>query len=106
MGALRVLRDIVVGIVCGLVLTAMLAALVVFFFRAPGLAGLLVVAFLLGLIPATIARGKGASFMAWWLFGFALFIVALPMALAMQPTNDEPRHGAAPGRAKAKKRTS
>ena len=32
----------------------------------------------LGLIPAAIASGKGHSFGAWWLFGAALFIVALP----------------------------
>jgi len=35
-------------------------------------------AFFLGLIPAAMARSKGRSFGLWWLFGFALFIVALP----------------------------
>lgn len=39
----------------------------------------------LGLITATIAKGKGRSFVAWWLFGALLFVVALPMALLMSP---------------------
>ena len=34
---------------------------------------------LLGLIPATIARRKGRSFIGYWLFG----IVFLPFALAV-----------------------
>ncbi len=38
---------------------------------------------LLGLIPAAIAQGKGRSFMAWWIYGAALFIVALPHALVL-----------------------
>ena len=36
---------------------------------------------LLGLIPGAIARSKGRSFFAWWLFGTVLFIVALVAAL-------------------------
>lgn len=36
---------------------------------------------LLGLIPAAIADRKGHSFGAWWLFGWALFIVALPISI-------------------------
>lgn len=38
-------------------------------------------AVLLGLIPAFIARSKGRSFGLWWLYGAALFIVALPHSL-------------------------
>jgi hypothetical protein len=41
----------------------------------------LVVAALLGLIPASIASRKGGSFVGWWFFGALLFIVALPAAL-------------------------
>jgi predicted nucleic acid-binding Zn ribbon protein len=41
----------------------------------------LVVAALLGLLPATIAASKGRTFFVWWLYGAALFIVALPHSL-------------------------
>lgn len=40
---------------------------------------------LLGLIPATIAKNKGYSFAAWWVYGALLFIVALPHSLIMKP---------------------
>jgi hypothetical protein len=45
----------------------------------------LVIAVLVGLLPAVIARGKGYSFGAWWFYGAALFIVALPHALLIKP---------------------
>lgn len=41
-------------------------------------------AVLLGLVPAVIAQGKGRSFVLWWFYGAALFIVALPHALIMK----------------------
>lgn len=44
----------------------------------------LVIAVLIGLIPASIAKGKGKSFCLWWFYGAALFIVALPHALIMK----------------------
>ena len=44
----------------------------------------LIVAALLGLIPAKIAKNKGRSFGLWWFYGWMLFIVALPHALLMQ----------------------
>jgi len=44
-----------------------------------------IVAALLGLIPAMIARGKGRRFALWWVYGFLLFIVALPHALLLKP---------------------
>lgn len=50
-----------------------------------------VVAVLLGLIPASIASGKGRSFLVWWLYGALLFIVALPMALIMKPKEAAPQ---------------
>jgi hypothetical protein len=40
---------------------------------------------LLGIIPAFIAKSKGRSFVLWWLYGAALFIVALPHSLIMKP---------------------
>ena len=43
----------------------------------------LLLAVVLGLLPAAIAQSKGKSFVAWWLYGAALFIVALPHALMM-----------------------
>ena len=43
-----------------------------------------VVAILIGLIPAAIAQSKGKSFVAWWLYGAALFIVALPHSLLLK----------------------
>jgi hypothetical protein len=52
------------------------------------LVAILVVAALLGLVPAKIASDKGHSFGAWWLFGAALFIVALPMALLIKPNTE------------------
>ena len=48
----------------------------------------LIIATLLGLIPAVIAHRKGKSFAAWWLFGAALFIVALPAAILAKPDTE------------------
>jgi hypothetical protein len=42
----------------------------------------LIIAVLLGLIPAAIAQ---KDFVVWWLFGAALFIVALPAAILLKP---------------------
>jgi hypothetical protein len=39
---------------------------------------------LLGLLPAGIAARKGYSFRAWWFFGTAVFVVALPAAIAIE----------------------
>lgn len=47
--------------------------------------GMLVLAVLIGLIPAAIAQGKGKSFVVWWVYGAALFIIVLPHALIMKP---------------------
>jgi hypothetical protein len=38
-----------------------------------------------GIITAVIAARKGRSFLGWWLFGAALFIVALPWAILIGP---------------------
>ncbi|MEI6290677.1 MAG: zinc ribbon domain-containing protein [Chloroflexota bacterium] len=38
----------------------------------------------IGLIPAAIAKNKGHDFATWWLFGAAIFIIALPLALMLK----------------------
>jgi hypothetical protein len=45
---------------------------------------ILVIAILIGLIPAAIASSKGYSFFLWWLYGAALFIIALPHSLIIK----------------------
>jgi hypothetical protein len=47
--------------------------------------GFLVIAAVIGVIPANIAKNKGYSFGTWWLYGFLLFIVALPHSLVLKP---------------------
>lgn len=42
------------------------------------------IAVLLGLIPGSIAHGKGYSFIGWWIFGAAIFILALPLAIMLR----------------------
>jgi hypothetical protein len=51
--------------------------------------GVIIVAALIGLIPAAIAKNKGRSFGLWWFYGAMLFIVALPHALFLKPDQDE-----------------
>jgi len=45
----------------------------------------LVIAVLIGLLPAAIAKSKGHSFGTWWFYGAALFIIALPHSLLLKP---------------------
>ena len=47
---------------------------------------ILIIAVLIGLIPAAIARNKGRSFVGFWIYGALIFIVALPHALLMKPS--------------------
>jgi hypothetical protein len=47
---------------------------------------ILILAALIGLVPAVIAQKKGYSFGLWWFYGAALFIIALPHALIMKPS--------------------
>lgn len=54
-----------------------------------GVLELLMGAVLIGLIPAAIAHGKGRRFVEWWIFGAALFIVALPAALLIEKNVQE-----------------
>ena len=44
----------------------------------------IILATLLGLIPAFIARSKGSSFLGFWLFGAFFFIAALPVSIFMK----------------------
>jgi hypothetical protein len=44
----------------------------------------IVLALLLGLIPAFIARNKGRSFVAWYVYGALLFVVALVHVLCLK----------------------
>lgn len=43
-----------------------------------------IIALFIGAIPAMIAKNKGKSFLAWYIYGVLLFIVALPHALIMK----------------------
>lgn len=44
---------------------------------------IIILAALLGLIPAMVAQSKGKSFVLWWFYGAMLFIIALPHSLIM-----------------------
>jgi hypothetical protein len=44
----------------------------------------LFIAAVIGLIPAAIAKSKGHNFFTWWLFGFLLWIVAMPCSLFLK----------------------
>jgi cytochrome c-type biogenesis protein len=47
----------------------------------------IVVAVLVGLVPAWIASKKGRNFFDWWFFGTTLFFIALPYALIIKDSN-------------------
>lgn len=53
-------------------------------FEIGSTAFILVLALLLAIIPARIARNKGYSFAGFYVFGFFLFIVALIVALVIK----------------------
>jgi hypothetical protein len=48
---------------------------------------IILVAVIIGVIPAIIARRKGRSFGLWYLYGVLVFIVALPHAILMSDHN-------------------
>lgn len=48
----------------------------------------LVLAALMGLIPAAIARNKGHNFFVWWGFGTALWFIAFPASLFLRKNVD------------------
>jgi hypothetical protein len=41
----------------------------------------ILIALVIGIIPAFIAKNKGRSFIGWWIYGSALFIIALPHSI-------------------------
>jgi len=43
--------------------------------------GFVLLAICMGVLPASIAQSKGHNFLAWWIYGAALFIIALPYSL-------------------------
>lgn len=48
---------------------------------------ILLIAIIIGLIPAVIANSKGRSFILWWVYGAALFIIALVHSLLIGKNN-------------------
>lgn len=48
---------------------------------------IILVAIIIGLLPASIAAAKGRNFILWWIYGAALFIIALPHALFAKSAN-------------------
>jgi hypothetical protein len=52
----------------------------------------LLAAVCLGVIPGLIAQSKGRSFFAWWLYGAALFIVALPHSIIITKDTQKIEH--------------
>lgn len=51
----------------------------------------LVICAIIGLIPAFIASSKGRNFVLWWLYGAALFIIALIHSLVIKSAEDKAR---------------
>ena len=51
--------------------------------------GLLLLVICIGIIPAAIAQTKGRNFVAWWIYGMALFIIALPHSLLIKPDKQQ-----------------
>ena len=48
-----------------------------------------IIAAIIGLLPAYIAKNKGYSFFGWWIYGSLLFIVALPHVLLKKTDQQE-----------------
>jgi hypothetical protein len=49
----------------------------------------IICAALIGLIPAAIARSKGHSFVGWWVYGAAFWIIAFPHSLFLKANREE-----------------
>lgn len=48
-----------------------------------------VLAVIIGLLPAYLAKQKGRDFFAWWFFGALLFIIALPASLLIEEDKEQ-----------------
>jgi hypothetical protein len=44
----------------------------------------LIVAMIIGLLPAFIAKSKGRSFIGWWIYGSLIWIIAFPHSLLLR----------------------
>jgi hypothetical protein len=54
-------------------------------------AATVVLAILIGLIPAAIANHKGHNFARWWVFGAVFFLLALPLSLMLKQSEEARR---------------
>lgn len=52
---------------------------------------ILIIVLIIGLIPAMIASSKGQNFILWYLYGMALWIIALPHALLLKSPEQKAR---------------
>lgn len=50
--------------------------------------GVLILAIIIGLIPAAIAQSKGRSFLLWWFYGAMIWIIAMPHSLMLSANQD------------------
>lgn len=55
----------------------------------PDFGDILIVSVFLGLIPAFIAQSKGRPFLLWYIYGIALFIVALIHSIVIQKSEEK-----------------
>ena len=46
------------------------------------------IAIVIGLIPAIIAKNKEKNFFVWWIYGALIFIVALPHSILLKPDKE------------------
>ncbi|MDP2765659.1 MAG: SHOCT domain-containing protein [Brevundimonas sp.] len=54
----------------------------------------ILIAVVIGLIPAAIASNKGQNFFLWWLYGAALWIVAIIHAIVLKGPEQMQREAA------------
>ncbi|MBB5770855.1 hypothetical protein HNP47_000824 [Brevundimonas vesicularis] len=58
---------------------------------------ILIIAAFIGLIPAAVAKNKGhGPFFLWWIYGAAIFIVAIIHAIMLKPQGEAARRMTAP----------
>jgi hypothetical protein len=61
---------------------------------------LFLIAALIGVVPAAIAKSKGRSFALWWAYGTALFVLSLPHSLIIRATDEAIARAVLAGRMK------